>query len=237
MRAIRVASAALLGISALSSCAPAAMAKGDDNVTPFGFSVMPSTIAAGGQVSLRVEREGGGCRGVANVTSGVFDTVTIRPGQDRANAVVDQDARPGATYRVTFTCDGVSGSTDLTIAGGRPTEHPQQPHQQGQEQEPPPPREHQDEQTREPGQHEKHEQSEQSEQQPRQPEQPEHSEQQRHHQPAPESGVPQKGVHAGEGGTLAGLDLREIGLGLALVTGSVGAAYHLSRRRSGADGA
>ncbi|MEU3252463.1 hypothetical protein [Streptomyces sp. NPDC006997] len=229
MRAIRVASAALLGVSALSSCAPAAMAKGDDNVTPFGFSVMPSTIAAGGQVSLRVERAGGGCRGAASVTSGVFDTVTIRPGQDRANAVVDRDARAGATYRVTFTCDGASGSTDLTIAGDRPAEQPQRPHER-QPQQP-----HEREQ---PSQ--KSHEREQPSQQPHRPEQqppPDHQPEQRHHEPAPETGVPQRGVHAGEGGTLGGLDLREMGLGLALVTGSVGAAYHLSRRRSGTDGA
>ncbi|MDN0198719.1 hypothetical protein [Streptomyces sp. S.PNR 29] len=45
-----------------------------------------------------------------------------------------------------------------------------------------------------------------------------------------------KAVDAGEGGSLAGFDLREIGLGLALVMGSVGAAYHLSRRGTRADG-
>jgi hypothetical protein len=43
-------------------------------------------------------------------------------------------------------------------------------------------------------------------------------------------------VHAGEGGTVAGFDLKEIGLGAALIAGSVGAAYHFSRRRTGEDG-
>ncbi|MFE4665053.1 hypothetical protein ACFRI7_20880 [Streptomyces sp. NPDC056716] len=46
------------------------------------------------------------------------------------------------------------------------------------------------------------------------------------------SGYPQRGVHAGEGGSLGGFDIEEIGLGLALIAGSVGAAYHFSRRRS-----
>lgn len=48
---------------------------------------------------------------------------------------------------------------------------------------------------------------------------------------------PDKGVHAGEGGSLAGLNLKELGLGAALVTGVLGTAYHLSRHRSDEDGA
>ncbi|WP_030598193.1 hypothetical protein [Streptomyces fulvoviolaceus] len=175
MRAIRVASAALLGVSALTFSAPAAVAKGDNNITPFGFSVQPSTIAAGGQVSLFLERDNGGCKGSATVTAAVFDTITIPPGKSQATAVVDWDAKPGAVYQVTFACDGVSGSTGLTIATGRTTN------------------------------------------------------------PAPVN--PNRGVHAGEGGSFAGFDLKEIGLGAALIVGSIGAAYHLSRRRTGEDGA
>ncbi|MGV9344981.1 hypothetical protein ACWDSD_09275 [Streptomyces spiralis] len=44
------------------------------------------------------------------------------------------------------------------------------------------------------------------------------------------------GVRAGEGGTIAGFDLKEIGMGTALIAGSVGAAYYLSRRRTGEEG-
>ncbi|WAZ25587.1 hypothetical protein STRCI_007094 [Streptomyces cinnabarinus] len=172
MRAIRVASAALLGLTALTFTAPAAQAKGEDNITPFGFSVLPSTIAAGGQVTLRIERDGG-CKGPATVNSAVFDTVTIPPGQSHATAVVDWDAKPGAMYKVMFTCDGAGGSTDLTIAGGRPTGHP-----------------------------------------------------------IPQPLVPPRGVHAGEGGSVAGFDLKEIGLGALLIAGSIGAAYRLSRKRT-----
>lgn len=174
MRAIRVASAALLGLSALTFSAPAAVAKGD--VTPFGFSVLPSTIAAGGQVTLLLERDNGGCKGSATVTSAVFDTITIPSNKSQATAVVDWDAKPGAVYQVTFTCDGVSGSTGLTIAGGRPVG------------------------------------------------------------PTPVPIYPGRGVHAGEGGSLAGFDLKELGLGAALIAGSIGAAYHFSRRRTGEDG-
>jgi hypothetical protein len=46
----------------------------------------------------------------------------------------------------------------------------------------------------------------------------------------------QHGVRAGEGGTIAGFDLKEIGMGTALIAGSVGAAYYLSRRRTGEEG-
>ncbi|WP_330262952.1 hypothetical protein [Streptomyces griseorubiginosus] len=176
MRAIRVASAALLGMTALALSAPAAVAK-SDNITPFGFSVLPSTIAAGGEVALLLERDHGGCKGSATVTSAVFDTITIPSHKSQAIAVVDWDARPGAVYRVTFTCDGVSGSTSLTIAGSRPVA------------------------------------------------------------PTPLPLHPGRGVQAGEGGSFAGFDLKEIGLGAALILGSVGTAYHLSRRRGGEDGA
>ncbi|MFF4056056.1 hypothetical protein ACFYZ8_15000 [Streptomyces sp. NPDC001668] len=175
MRAIRVASAALLGMTALTFSAPAAVAK-SDTITPFGFSVLPSTIAAGGQVTLLLERDHGGCKGSATVTSAVFDTITIPSHKSQAVAVVDWDARPGAVYRVTFTCDGVSGSTGLTIAGGRPVG------------------------------------------------------------PTPVPLNPDRGVHAGEGGSFAGLDLKELGMGALLIVGSVGAAYHLARRRTGEDG-
>ncbi|MFF7330230.1 hypothetical protein [Streptomyces sp. NPDC008150] len=176
MRAIRVASAALLGVTALAFSAPAAVAKGDNdhNITPYGFSVLPSTIAAGGQITLTLDRDRGGCRGAATVTSGVFDTVRIRPGQSQATTTVDWDARPGAVYQVTFSCDRATGSTSLTIASGR------------------------------------------------------------HSEPAPLQ-PPYRGVHAGEGGSIAGFDVKELGLGAALIAASVGAAYHFSRRRSGED--
>lgn len=38
------------------------------------------------------------------------------------------------------------------------------------------------------------------------------------------------GVRAGEGGTIAGFDLKEVGMGTALIAGSVGAAYYLDRK-------
>lgn len=39
------------------------------------------------------------------------------------------------------------------------------------------------------------------------------------------------GVHAGLGGSIGGFDLERIGLGAALVSGSIGAAWYLWRRR------
>ncbi|MFI5756325.1 hypothetical protein [Streptomyces sp. NPDC051569] len=121
MRAIRAASAALLGAAALALGAPTATASADGKVTPFGFSVTPSTVAAGGRVTLAVTR----CATPATASSGVFDTVTI-PSGGTAAATVDWDAKAGAMYEVTFTCDGVSGRTELTVAGAtrRPTPTP-----------------------------------------------------------------------------------------------------------------
>ncbi|MFG2502783.1 hypothetical protein ACGFSB_31810 [Streptomyces sp. NPDC048441] len=133
MRAIRVASAALLAATALAVTAPAASATvADDpgtnnNITSFGFRVTPSTIAAGGQVTLSVD----GCEGDTNVTSGVFDDAHIPKGQQSVTAMVFPDAKPGAMYEVTFECKGESGTTDLTIATGRPTSHPTEPVHRG----------------------------------------------------------------------------------------------------------
>ncbi|MER7731902.1 hypothetical protein ABTX80_13560 [Streptomyces erythrochromogenes] len=89
------------------------------HVTSFGFTLTPSTVAAGGQVVLAVS----GCNAAySTASSGVFDTVSIARGQS-VRATVDRDARPGAVYSVSFTCNGETGSADLTIAGGtaRPT--------------------------------------------------------------------------------------------------------------------
>ncbi|MDR6977996.1 hypothetical protein J2X68_004720 [Streptomyces sp. 3330] len=176
MRAIRVASAALLGVTALTFSAPAAVASDDDNhyVMSNGYSVLPSTVAAGGQVTLQVDRDASGCRSSVTVSSGVFDAVVVPRGSSSAVVTVDRDARVGASYRVTFACGGISAVKELTITGGRPVD------------------------------------------------------------PMPLYPV-QRGVHAGEGGTVAGFDLKEIGLGAALIAGSVGAAYYFSRRRAGED--
>ncbi|MGD1218949.1 hypothetical protein AB9Q10_10955 [Streptomyces krungchingensis] len=175
MHAIRVASAALLGVTFLACAAPAALAddgSGSD-ITPFGFAVQPSTVVAGGQVSLQLKRDSGGCSGAATVSSGVFDTVSIPAAQSSATVVVDRNAKPGAVYEVTFSCGGTTGHTDLAIAGGGSADVTTVPAQQG--------------------------------------------------------------VDAGVGGSSDGFDLREIGLGAALVTGSIGAAWYVARRRATPD--
>ncbi|KFG06217.1 hypothetical protein [Streptomyces scabiei] len=165
MRAIRVASAALLGAAALSLTAPAAHAARAGDITSFGFDVAPSTVAPGGQVLLRVD----GCHHRTTVSSGAFDAVVIPRGHSSATATVDRDARPGTVYEVLFQCGDESGRTDLTISSGHPTHHP--------------------------------------------------------------THYPTRGSHAGEGGTVAGFDAHEIGLGAALVAGALGVAWHRARRR------
>ncbi|KIF77956.1 lipoprotein [Streptomyces sp. 150FB] len=119
MRAIRAASAALLGVGVLALATPDAAAAYQGNITSFGFTVTPSTIAAGGRVTLALTD----CDTTATVTSGVFDSVSVPSGR-KAMATVDWDAKPGARYPVKFTCGGGSGSTNLTIAGGAPVPRP-----------------------------------------------------------------------------------------------------------------
>lgn len=182
MRAIRVASAALLGLTALTFTAPSAFADNGDNhnITPFGFSVQPSTIAAGGRLSLLLKRDGG-CNGTVRISSGVFDTVSIPSGRSSATATVDRNARQGAVHEVTFLCDGVSGHTDITIGTGTGTGTG------------------------------------------------------RSDDLSPVQVPVQQGVRAGVGGSVGGFDVKEIGLGAALVGGSVGVAWYMSRRRGASD--
>ncbi|MFJ8849844.1 hypothetical protein [Streptomyces sp. NPDC102437] len=113
MRAIGVAPVALLGAAALALTAPSAAAYGTTSggaSSATGFTVTPSVIAPGSQVTLAAR----GCSTTATAGSAVFDTVTIPAGGTRA-ATVDWDARPGASYEVTFIC---STSPDPTAKSG-----------------------------------------------------------------------------------------------------------------------
>ncbi|MER6097638.1 hypothetical protein ABT154_17625 [Streptomyces sp. NPDC001728] len=124
MRAIRAASAALLGAAAVVAVAPTALAdEGNHDVTSFGFSVSPATVAPGGTVTLTSD----GCEVPSvTVTSGVFETVTLAEGR-AGTATVDFDAKAGTQYEITFDCKGERGTTKLTIAqgdqGGNRPEH------------------------------------------------------------------------------------------------------------------
>ncbi|KJY47761.1 MULTISPECIES: hypothetical protein [unclassified Streptomyces] len=126
MGAIRTNATALLSAGATGAVlalgvlgAPSATAAEAQPITSFGFAITPSTVAPGGRTVLSVT----GCNAAyATVSSGVFDTVSIARGQT-ARVTVDRDARRGAVYSVSFTCNGETGSADLTITGGttRPT--------------------------------------------------------------------------------------------------------------------
>ncbi|KPI31524.1 hypothetical protein [Streptomyces sp. NPDC086989] len=126
MGAIRTNATALLSAGATGAVlalgvlgAPSATAAEAQPITSFGFAITPSTVAPGGQTVLSVS----GCSAAyATVSSGVFDTVSIARGKT-ARVTVDRDARRGAVYSVSFTCNGETGSADLTITGGtsRPT--------------------------------------------------------------------------------------------------------------------
>lgn len=119
MRAIRLTSAAALGLVALSFTAPASAAAPavDRKASTVVGTATPSTIAPGGQVTLLVS----GCAGDATASSAVFPDTVIPKGRT-ATAVVDWDARRGATYLITYSCPGRPDATSqLTITGGKPT--------------------------------------------------------------------------------------------------------------------
>ncbi|MFG2748440.1 hypothetical protein [Streptomyces xanthophaeus] len=111
------ATGAVLALGVLAAPAATAAEAGTQKVTSFGFTLTPSTVAPGGQVVLAVS----GCDAAsATASSGVFDTVSIERGKT-ARVTVDRDARRGAQYSVSFTCNGENGSADLTIAGAAST--------------------------------------------------------------------------------------------------------------------
>ncbi|MCT4353194.1 hypothetical protein M5362_08630 [Streptomyces sp. Je 1-79] len=84
------------------------------NITSFGFSVSPSTVAPGGTVTLKSDA----CEAPSvTVTSGIFETVTLTEGR-AGTATVDVEARIGAEYQVTFDCKGEKGTAALVVAGG-----------------------------------------------------------------------------------------------------------------------
>ncbi|MFE4260185.1 hypothetical protein [Streptomyces sp. NPDC056883] len=116
MHSIRVASVALLSTAAFALAAPIASANDGGttpNVTSFGFTVSPTTVAAGGTVTLNAT----GCQEpLVKASSGIFDAVELNEGKP-ATAKVDADAKPGAQYEVTFDCKGEKGTTTLTVAG------------------------------------------------------------------------------------------------------------------------
>ncbi|MER5950340.1 hypothetical protein ABT127_30285 [Streptomyces sp. NPDC001904] len=106
-----------LALSALGLLAVAPVASADDggtqpNVTSFGFSVTPTTVPAGGTVTLSAN----GCEvPTVRANAPVFDAVELNEGHS-ATARVYADANPGAQYEVEFTCNGERGTTTLTIA-------------------------------------------------------------------------------------------------------------------------
>lgn len=225
MRAIRVASAALLGVGALALSAPAILANdgggeegrdGGRDSAPFGFRVTPSTVAAGGRVSFHLNR-GDGCRGTATVASGLFDTVRIPAGQDSGTATVGRDVRAQGSYRVTFDCDGTSGSTELAVSQGGRTAGDTGGDTGG--------RTDSDGDSSSDSHSSSSSSSDGGGTGAR--------DQELNPQPLP----PSRGVRAGEGGSFDGFDLKEIGLGTALVLGTVGTAYRRARSRTGEDGA
>ncbi|MFF3322612.1 hypothetical protein [Streptomyces sp. NPDC002889] len=117
MRATRIASLSLVGFTALTLSAPAAVA--DDEVeasavVPSGFSVSPRTVAPGDTVTLSATE----CAArTVTVSSGIFDTVTLAEGLP-GKARVDPDAKSGADHEVTFACEDRKGTATLTVTGG-----------------------------------------------------------------------------------------------------------------------
>ncbi|MCY0923950.1 MULTISPECIES: hypothetical protein [unclassified Streptomyces] len=216
MGAIRSSATALLSAGATGAAlalgalgAPAATAAEAAPITSFGFTITPSTVAPGGQTVLSVT----GCDAAfATASSGVFDTVSIARGQT-ARVTVDRDARVGALYSVSFTCNGETGSADLTIAGGtaRPTTSSTVGVRRTPAPIPPPPPVVVPTRTptRSAGVTPTRSVS------------------------RPASSAPGLGVRGGLGGSVAGMDPVELGLGAALVlAGAAGTTYALRRRRS-----
>ncbi|MCX5536103.1 hypothetical protein OG785_36800 [Streptomyces sp. NBC_00006] len=117
MHAIRAASAAALSLAALSLAATPVAA----NDSSFNVTVTPSTIAAGGRVTLQAS----GCDEPRDITveEGILRHVSFS-GSGSGNADVDWDAQQGAVRSVKFVCGESSDTVTVTIATGRPDSSP-----------------------------------------------------------------------------------------------------------------
>ncbi|MFF1837654.1 hypothetical protein ACFVXE_26110 [Streptomyces sp. NPDC058231] len=118
MRAVRIASVALLGAVALALTAPAATPYASPRGSTTGPAVTPSVIAPGGQVTLTAQ----GCSRAAAARSDVFDSVDIPPGGS-VTATVADDAVGGSVHEVTFICNSsptARAKVALTIATTAP---------------------------------------------------------------------------------------------------------------------
>ena len=117
MHAIRATSAAALALAALSLAATPVAA--DDS--SFNVAVSPSTIAAGGEVSLQAS----GCSNPESitVTEGFFKQVSFSS-SGAGNASVDWNVQQGAVRSVTFHCGASKDTVSVTIANGRPDSTP-----------------------------------------------------------------------------------------------------------------
>ncbi|MEV8567381.1 hypothetical protein AB0436_17720 [Streptomyces sp. NPDC051322] len=198
MRWTSIGSAALLSVAAISLSAPAATAGDDSGITSFGYTATPASVAPGGTVTLTVT----GCDAPSvTVTSGVFDTVTVKKGKP-TKAVVDPEAKPGVQYDITFDCDGETGTTPLTVSTGKGDESGK-PDQHGKGDE-----------TGKPNQYGKGDETGWGDQAGR-PDGP---------------GAADKGVNAGLGGSITGTDPAELVAGGVLIAAALGGVLHLRRR-------
>ncbi|WP_306322844.1 MULTISPECIES: hypothetical protein [unclassified Streptomyces] len=125
MHAIRAASAAVLPLTALGLTLTAPSAHAEDS----GFQprVTPSTIAAGGQVSV----SSSSCSGETKVEAQTFDDFTLAKDEGSRSVPVHWEAKQGSVDYVTFTCNGQSQTVKLTVAGGRPESASPSPVPQG----------------------------------------------------------------------------------------------------------
>ncbi|MET8575753.1 hypothetical protein [Streptomyces sp. NPDC005012] len=147
-----------------------------------------------------------GCRHAAQVSSALFPTVTLPRGTTTARARVDADARPGTVHQVSFRCGLETGVTELNVRAAR-TGPTARPTRPAPV--------------------------------PERPDRPDASASSATPSPPPAATVspapPEHGSHAGDGGTVAGFDLGDLGLGALLVTGALGAAHRLTRPAASAD--
>lgn len=115
LRPIRTGCAALFGAGLPLCAGPTALAAGPPAGDSPGFRprVTPSTVAPGAEVRLSAA----GCAEEPEVSSRIFDSVVVPPGE-KVTTTVDREAGRGAAYEVTFDCGGraARGAPD---GGGR----------------------------------------------------------------------------------------------------------------------
>ncbi|MFJ9742078.1 hypothetical protein [Streptomyces sp. NPDC101166] len=119
-RLLRASAVSAAVAAALSTAAPAAVARDGMSISPSNILALPSVIARGGQLTITVD----GCPTGGTMSSSAFRIANLTPfpgvrGSSKGVVAVDINASPG-THGITINCNGrtLSNPAAFSVIGG-----------------------------------------------------------------------------------------------------------------------